>query len=142
MSGNTHELQALRSVSPVFDQTRVRPRSLSGKLGSQYEDIGPEQPRLGLSLRSRLVEESWALEVLAWCFAAVTLVILIAVLAVFNRKPQRQWHSGITVNTLVNVLTTIASTALIFPVASSIAQLRWLWLRKKKQSVADFESFW
>ncbi|KAL9105116.1 MAG: hypothetical protein Q9163_000034 [Psora crenata] len=159
MSGNPHELQSLRSLSPVssqhpaahdagpsasgseFENTNARHR-YSSKLTAQTRGItghGQNQPRL--SLHTRLVENSWALEVLAWLLGAGTLAILIIVLAVFNGKPLCHWHSSISVNTLVNVLTTIASTALIFPVASSIAQLRWLWLRKKERSVADFDSF-
>lgn len=149
--GNTYELQSLRGVSPVDDgeiSGHPHPHPLGGggvNSGSHNHNNGkvgsPEQTRLGSSLRSRLVENSWALELLAWCFAAVTFAILIAVLAVFNGKPRSHWHSSISVNTLVNLLTTIASTALIFPVASCIAQLRWLWLRKKEQSVAGLQSF-
>lgn len=93
------------------------------------------------SIYSRLVGSSWALEVLAWMLAAITLIILITVLTVFNGKPLSHWHSGVSVNTLVNVLTTIASIALIFPVASGIAQIRWLWLAKQASPVADIESF-
>lgn len=93
------------------------------------------------SLYSRCVQYAWALEFLAWLFGAVTLTILIIVLGFFNGKPLREWNSSISVNTLVNVLTTIASTALIFPVTSAIAQLKWLWLQKKTRSVADFDSF-
>lgn len=150
-AGNTYELQSLRGVSPVDDgeiSVHPHPHPLGGggvNSGSHNHNNGkvgsPEQTRLGSSLRSRLVEKSWALELLAWCFAAVTFAILIAVLLAFQGKPESHWNSSISVNTLVNLLTTIASTALIFPVASCIAQLRWLWLRKKEQSVAGLQSF-
>ncbi|KAL8748975.1 MAG: hypothetical protein Q9199_007966, partial [Rusavskia elegans] len=149
--GNTYELQSLRGVSPVDDgeiSVHPHPHPLGGggvNSGSHNHNNGkvgsPDQTRLGSSLRSRLVENSWALELLAWCFAAVTFAILYAVLRVFNGKPLSHWNSSISVNTLVTLLTTIASTALIFPVASCIAQLRWLWLRKKEQSVAGLQSF-
>ena len=138
MSNNSHELQLLRSNSPVSNQHKVRPNSPSRKYDSNNS---PKQTRTEVSLQSRLFEKFWALEFLAWCFAAVTLVILIAVLRVFKDKPQSNWYSSISVNTLLNVLTTISSTALSFPVISSIAQLRWLWLRENKHLVADFESF-
>ena len=52
-----------------------------------------------------------------------------------------KWHSGVSINTLVNVLTTIASTALIYPVTSSIAQSRWLWLRLQARPLSGLESF-
>ena len=93
------------------------------------------------STYSYLIGGSWILEVLAWILAASTLIILIIVLTVFNGKPLSHWHSGVSVNTLVNVLTTISSVALIFPVASAIAQIRWLWLAKQASPIADIESF-
>lgn len=148
--GSALELQSLRGVSPFDDDEmsghpHFHPLGVDGvSSGSHdYNDgkVGPpEQIRLGSSLRSRLVEKSWALELLAWCFAAVTLATLIAVLKVFNGKPLSHWNSSITINTLVNVLTTISSTALTSPVASCVAQLRWLWLRKER-SVAGLQSF-
>ena len=141
MAGNPYELQSLRSISPVSQDTnaRLHPFSTDAAQKQGIIDHGQKQPRL--SLYSRFVENAWALEFLAWLFGAVTLAILIIVLGVFNGKPLSRWHSSISVNTLVNVLTTIASTALIFPVTSAIAQLRWLWLQKKTRSVADFDSF-
>ena len=83
----------------------------------------------------------WIWEILAWVLAAISLAILIIVLALFNQKPLSHWHSGVSVNTLINVLTTISSLALIFPVASGIAQMKWLWLQHAKRPLAGIESF-
>ncbi|KAL9629941.1 MAG: hypothetical protein Q9164_006653 [Protoblastenia rupestris] len=141
MAGNPHELQSLRSISPVSQDTNARPHPFSTDAAQKQGIIGQGQKQPRLSLYCRFVENSWALEFLAWLFGALTLVILIIVLRVFNGKPLNRWNSSISVNTLVNVLTTIASTALIFPVTSATAQLRWLWLQKKARSVADFDSF-
>ena len=159
MSENIHELQSLRSLSPVssrhpivhdtdpstsgieFENFSARHRHSGTPLAQTYEIIGNEANQPKPSLYTRFVENSWTLEFLAWLLGAVTLAILVIVLAVFNGKPLSHWHSGISVNTLVNALTTIASTALIFPITSSIAQLRWLWLRRKERIVADFDSF-
>ncbi|KAL8716979.1 MAG: hypothetical protein Q9225_005740 [Loekoesia sp. 1 TL-2023] len=144
-SGNLLELQSLRSLSPVSSQHPVvhaADPSLSGTpLAQSYEIIGNKSNQPKPSLYTRLAEDSWALEILAWLLGVVTPAILIIVLAVFNGKPLSHWHSSVSVNTLVNALTTIASTALIFPIASSIAQLRWLWLQKKERVVANFDSF-
>ena len=90
---------------------------------------------------SRLGESSWTLELLAWAVAAIALIILISVLAKFNNKPLSRWHSGISVNTLVNILTTISSLALIFPVACGIAQMRWLWVERNQRPITDIQSF-
>lgn len=160
MGNNPGESHSLRSLSPSysahpaipdadfstsgtdFENTDTRHRHSTAPRGHAYERIGHDPiQRPKASPYHRLAEDSWALEILAWLFGAVTLAILIAVLAVFNTKPLSQWHSSISVNTLLNALTTISSTALIFPIGSSIAQLRWLWLRKKERALADFDSF-
>ena len=141
MNGDPHELQPLRSIFPVSQDTNVRPHPFSTNAAQKQGRVGHKRKQARLSLYSRFVENSWALEFLAWLFGAVTLTILVIVLGVFNGKPLSRWHSNISVNTLVNVLTTSSSTALIFPVTSSILQLRWLWLQKKTRSVADFDSF-
>ena len=101
--------------------------------GTGVSPISSSRPRRGNS--------SWTQELLAWALAALALMILIIVLAIYNGKPLDHWHSSVSVNTLVNVLTTLASIALIFPVASAIAQLRWLSLAKRASPVADLESF-
>jgi len=139
MDPSSHELQRLQSGSAVSSQRlTVHDRETHTSVHDKGAGYGlqPEP-----SFYSRLVESSWTLEVLAWILAAAALVILIAVLAVFNGKSLSHWHSGVSINTLVNVLTTIASVALIFPVASGIAQMRWLWLAKGQSPVADIESF-
>ena len=67
--------------------------------------------------------------------------MLIIVLAVFDEKPLRHWHFGVSVNMLVNVLTSLVSIALALPVASCIAQMRWLWLKGKETPYAEVKSF-
>ena len=160
MGNNPGESHSLRSLSPSysahpavpdadfsaigtdFENTHTRHRHSNASRGHAYEIIGHDPiQRSKASPYNRLADDSWALEIFAWLLGAVTLAILITVLAVFNTKPLSQWNSSVSVNTLVNVLTTISSTALIFPIGSSIAQLRWLWLRRKERVLADFDSF-
>ena len=158
MDPDSNELQFLRSGSLHSSQRLIMDDAESHTSGRTISN-GSSPPRYprdpsfhaakttghvtqsNPSTYSCLIGSSWVLEVLAWILAAITLIILIIVLTVFNGKPLSNWHSGVSVNTLVNVLTTIASIALIFPVASGIAQIRWLWLAKQASPVADIESF-
>ncbi len=158
MDPDSNELQFLRSGSLHSSQRLITDDAESHTSGRDMGN-GSSPPRYPRNLSfhaaettghviqsnpstySRLIGSSWVLEVLAWILAAVTLIILIIVLTVFDGKPLSHWHSGVSVNTLVNVLTTIASIALIFPVASGIAQIRWLRLAKQASPVADIESF-
>ena len=135
----THEFESDTSGRDMGNGSR--PPHHRGILSSHASEGTGHVIKFSSSSYSHLIGSSWALEVLAWISAATTLTILIIVLALFDGKPLNHWHSNVTLNTLVNVLTTIASIALIFPVASGIAQMRWLWLAKKASPVADIESF-
>ena len=139
-----HELQSLRdsSVSGT-DLINANARRRHSGIPVPQTDavIGSELVQSKIKLFSRFVKSTWTFEILSWLFGALTLAILIVILATFNKRPLRDWKSSITVNTLINALTTIASTALIFPIASSIAQLRWIWLQKKERVITDLDSF-
>lgn len=47
-----------------------------------------------------------------------------------QHRPLEDWRSGITINTVVSVLSTIGQTAILLPVTSSISQLKWIWYAK------------
>lgn len=150
------ELRSLRSISPLtshYEEVHSPGHGKSGSVSVEREEeiatpvteypksVDPAIPRSKTSLRDCLAITSWSLEILAWLFAAVSLVVLIIVLIHYNGKPLGAWHSKVTPNTLVNILTTIGSTALIFPLTSCIAQMRWLWMQKKERRVVDMETF-
>ena len=156
MVASPHELHSLRSVSPTSLQQPALGENAPSTSGRFNISIPPRQSsddqcaeskkpvtfnNLLKSSHSRAGNNSWTRELLAWALAALALMILIIVLAIYNNKPLDNWHSSVSVNTLVNVLTTIASIALIYPVASAIAQMRWISLAKRESAVADMESF-
>ncbi|KAL8760621.1 MAG: hypothetical protein Q9184_003202 [Pyrenodesmia sp. 2 TL-2023] len=155
MTGDPGELHSLRSLSPISlhnpasqapgHGTRPKP---PGHHDSDYVIVPTNGDRDGLileepsgSLRSRFFRPSWTLEILSWLLGAVTLAILIIALAIYNKTPLSRWHSNVSVNTVVNILTTIASIALIFPVASAIAQLGWLHMSEQQRPLSDLETF-
>lgn len=66
---------------------------------------------------------SWELASLglATCFTALT----IAILSYMHDKPQSHWKLSIAPNSLVAVFSTLAKSALLFPLAECIGQLKW-----------------
>ena len=56
--------------------------------------------------------------------AMLSTVIILVVLAVFRKQPISHWHSNITLNTLVNVVSQIAQTAILVAVAACISHLK------------------
>lgn len=93
------------------------------------------------TLYNRIFEESWVAEILALCIAALATVIMIIILAIFKDKPLTQWHSRVTINTLVSFVSQAAQTALLLPVASSISQMKWIHFQRKRKPLGDMEDF-
>lgn len=83
----------------------------------------------------------WAIELSCWSLATLSVIILIVVLASFDGRSLRDWRSGITINTVVNVISQIGQTAAIVPVAESISQMKWIWYRQASRPVSDMVHF-
>jgi hypothetical protein len=63
----------------------------------------------------------------------------IAILVVLDNHPLSKWPFGLTI---INVLTKVASAALILPISEAIGQLKWSWFYgKQSRDVIDFEIF-
>ncbi|MCJ1270468.1 hypothetical protein MMC22_010365 [Lobaria immixta] len=101
----------------------------------EAESHSPKQ-----SLYTRIFDESWGFEVLLWFVALLSLVVILVILGMFNGQPLQNWHSGLTVNTLLHVLSQIAQSAVFVPVASSISQLKWIWYDKRR-AIGEMEDF-
>ena len=91
------------------------------------------------ALDARTLIVWWGFEFFTWMLATLSTVIIFIVLAVFRNQPVSHWHSNITLNTVVNVVSQIAQTAILVPVAACISQLKWLWVREdaKLQDMDD-----
>ncbi|KAK4694881.1 hypothetical protein P7C71_g2768, partial [Lecanoromycetidae sp. Uapishka_2] len=68
------------------------------------------------------------------------MAIILIVLAIFNNQPLHRWHSGLSLNTLINVLSQVAQTAVTVPIAASIAQMKWIWYSKRRP-IGEMEDF-
>ncbi|KAJ5666329.1 uncharacterized protein N7477_008777 [Penicillium maclennaniae] len=74
-------------------------------------------------------EQVWTLGILACLTSIVFLVAIVAVLFNFDGKPMPDWPHGITLNTLVSVLSTVMKATMAFVLTESLAQLKWSWFR-------------
>lgn len=90
-----------------------------------------QEGRRPFALADKYFDDGWAWEILAWLLAAISLLALIIVFAIFNSKALAQWKSGIMPNTLVSVLSSIGQTAILAPVTACVSQSMWLWLNNK-----------
>lgn len=80
----------------------------------------------------------WKLELLALLFNLASLTTLIALLAAFDGKALFNWH-GITLNTYISIISTAAKGSILFTVAESISQWKWI-LFTKERHLLDFQN--
>ena len=69
------------------------------------------------------------------------LAVILAILGLLNDKPLTSFDFGVNVNALVNVASQVGQTALLVPVASSISQLKWIWLNGHGGPMGTLEDF-
>ncbi|KAF2802018.1 uncharacterized protein BDZ99DRAFT_429256 [Mytilinidion resinicola] len=67
----------------------------------------------------------WWWEIGAAMLGTVSMLLIIAVLFKVQNKPLQDWTLPIQPNSLIAVFTTIGRTAIMVPIASCIAQLKW-----------------
>ena len=85
-----------------------------------------------LSLYDRYILDSWWFEFLSWLLATVLLLALLILLGKFKGKSLSEWHSNLSLNTIIAVVSQLVQMVLLVPIASSISQLQWLWYRNRK----------
>ncbi|KAL9099749.1 MAG: hypothetical protein Q9163_004794 [Psora crenata] len=102
---------------------------------TREEDSTPARAR-GLShkpsLYNRYVSDTWLLESLSCLVATVMLVALLSLLSIFDQKSLSDWHSKLTLNTIIAAVSQLVQMVLLVPIASSLSQLQWLWYRNRK----------
>ncbi|KAF2671238.1 hypothetical protein BT63DRAFT_211058 [Microthyrium microscopicum] len=74
----------------------------------------------------------WTLEVAAAILSILCTVAIIVVLAWINGKPIESWHWTIQPNTIVSILSTVAKSALLLPVAECISQQKWQYYQSQR----------
>jgi hypothetical protein len=70
--------------------------------------------------------EWWLLEILSWCFSAICMTAIFAVLLHYDGKEIPEWPMGLTINGFISILSGISKTALLLPTAEAIGQLKWV----------------
>ena len=84
------------------------------------------------SLYDRYILDSWWFEFSSWLLATVMLLALLILLGKFKGKSLSEWHSKLSLNTIIAVVTQLVQMVLLVPIASSLSQLQWLWYRDRK----------
>jgi putative exporter of polyketide antibiotics len=123
-----NEATELAHITKRFDEeTLIRKENLSG------------QPCARHSKPSLL--DGWLLEILSSCSALAVFAGVVAILAIYNGRPNPLWTGDITLNTAISIASILFRVGLMVPMASCISQLSWIWLSRERRPLYDVVRF-
>jgi hypothetical protein len=133
---------------------------------SELTELTPDENHEKVKSSRQLLEsvreaDWWVWEVLSLVISAIALVAIVLFLASLDDKPQPLWasagrhcvtipgtdqsicrQSGITVNSIVSWLGTLARICLLVPLSNGLGQLKWAWFSDgKDRPLADLDTF-
>ena len=143
-TGNETE-EAISPMDAEMNNTHqeAQSESIPGSDTSEQEKGNP--PRKA-SYWNHLCLDTWWSEILAIIFSLACFIAIVAVLSSFDGKQSPQLAYGLTLNTIVSILATACKSSLLFLVAESIGQLKWVWFFQqgkdvRKKPLQDIQSF-
>ena len=86
-----------------------------------------------------ILSDTWTLEIAALVLSAVSLVLIIILLSVYDGKPQFSF-GFINLNTVIAILAAAFRIGFMVPVGEALAQWKWLWFSRKSRPLGDFDS--
>lgn len=122
-----------------YPQSRLIP-------GSDSSEQENKKPPRKASYWNHLYLDTWFSEILAISFSLACFIAIVALLSSFDGKQSPQLAYGLTLNTIVSIQATACKSSLLFLVAESIGQLKWVWFFQrgkdsKKKPLQDIQSF-
>lgn len=72
--------------------------------------------------------------------SASLLATMVALLSVYNHQPQPSWPH-VSLNAVISTLSTLSKASLIFSVAESLGQLKWVWFSQQERPLMDLRLF-
>jgi hypothetical protein len=97
----------------------------------------PSRNSKSTSLITRIILDTWIAETIACIFSTACITAIASILYVYDDKPIPRFPSGVTLNTIVSILSTSARSAIISTVSTCVGQLKWCWYRRSEMSLND-----
>ncbi|KAF4896243.1 hypothetical protein CGCVW01_v013859, partial [Colletotrichum viniferum] len=111
-----------------------------GHLTPKISDKQDPKPDGDLLLSWNATFLAWWQE-LIWCaISLMSVSALYILLRHYDNRKLPDWPSGLTLNTVIALLATVARSAFVIPVSEGLSQLKWLWYRKQR-TLKDFQDF-
>ena len=137
---STDQIKLPRSVTPIptdgppssrkiSDESSAPNTALLSAPSKQGSEGGPVSTH---PLVVRVINWWWWWEIGSALLSITSICLIIAILARVSDKSLESWSLWIQPNSLISVLTTIGKTALMVPVTSCLAQLKFGYFRQKR----------
>ena len=84
---------------------------------------------------------SWILEILSLLASISAIAAIVGVLAHFNGQSLPHWPEQITLNTLVALLSALATASIAAPLSSGLSQLKWIRFKGAHRPLTDMVLF-
>lgn len=133
-----------RLASNFRNSPEIKPQDLEADVGKCQSSVTKASLRESLWTLVKI----WKWELFSWCLSALALVLLVVALCGFDGQSPSMLpilkptgSTGLTLNTVVAILANTIRAALIYPVAESISQLKWVWFNDHRRRLQDFESY-
>ena len=86
------------------------------------------------------MQESWVMEFVALIVSACAIAAIAGLLSKYNAQKLPSWN-GVSINSLVSWLTTVAGICMGYVAGMSIAQLKWVWFAQEARKMEDMKLF-
>lgn len=83
----------------------------------------------------------WALEILGVLFSVACLIAIVTVLSIYSERPLSAWKMPISINSSIALFAALAKSAMLFPIAACIGQLKWPYFLKSRHSLMELQRF-
>lgn len=83
-------------------------------------------------------KDTWFTEFLALHASLSCTVAIVGILISYNKHEVFDWH-GLTLNAIVSTLSTASRALLIYAVAETVSQYKWILFSEKQRTLVEFE---
>jgi len=119
-----------------------KPFTITGALpnSSQTDASSEGSTRSSPSRKSSLF--AWPSEIICCLFSILCLYAIVEVLLVYNREPSPVFPFGVTINSIVALLSSACSLACTFVVSEGVSQMKWNhYARDKARPLSHLQAF-
>ncbi|KAM3076970.1 hypothetical protein ACMFMF_004885 [Clarireedia jacksonii] len=106
---------------------------------------GEKTTRPRTTIYASWIQNWWLIEIVAVLIGTISFIAICLVLRHYQDKPAPKINTiggvGITLNTVISILTTVGRASLLLAVAECISQQKWVWFSSSAKPLIELEAF-